>query len=116
MNTHEHKIEDPAEMAVTASGEIAHPGAFIRETLLPEYGLKVAPAAKAMDIDRAGFIRVLDGKSAVSRDLAYKLGALMRDEVADLLIAWQLKYDLQHEAEIRAAYRTKIKRVEPVDA
>jgi len=111
--TSQHKFENAADMAVTKRPMTGHPGAFIRETLLPEYGLTVKGAAESMGIERRGLINVLDGKSAVSRDLAYKLGALLNDQVADLLIEWQLKWDLEREQDLRATYREKIQRVAP---
>lgn len=116
MNKDPNKILDPADMLVAKRPMVGHPGKFIRDTLIPEYGLNVASTARAIGMDRASFINALDGKSAVTRPLAYKLGALMRDEVTDLLIAWQLKHDLELEAEERARYRQIIKRVEPVAA
>ncbi|WP_034157891.1 helix-turn-helix transcriptional regulator [Sphingomonas sp. ERG5] len=112
--TSQFKIKDPAEMAIRRQPMAGHPGAFIRNVLLPEYGLSVTEAARRIGVQRVGFIGTLDGKYSVTRDLAYKLGALMRDEVTDLLIAWQQKYDLEREAEQRAAYRRDIERVPPV--
>jgi len=109
----DYKIRNPADMVVTKQPMTGHPGAFIRETLLPEYGLTVKGAAESMGIERRGLINVLDGKSAVSRDLAYKLGALLNDQVADLLIEWQLKWDLEREQDLRATYRETIQRVPP---
>jgi addiction module HigA family antidote len=108
----EYKIEKASEMIVGALPPIdKHPGAFIREVLLPEYGLSVAETARRIGVDRAGFHSTLTGKYDVSRDLAYKLGALMRDEVADLLIAYQHAYDLAREREKREAYKATIERV-----
>jgi addiction module HigA family antidote len=112
----QYKIETAAEMVVAALPPLErHPGSFIKETLLPEYGLNVAEAARRLKVDRATFHLVLTGKHAVSRDLAYKLGALMRDEVADLLIAYQHAYDLAQEREKREGYKATIERVEPVE-
>lgn len=91
-----------------------HPGQFIRETLLPEYGLNVSAGAKAIGMDRASFHKVLSGQSPVTNDLAYKLAALMRDEVADLLILWQQRWTLEQERPKRLAYRDTIARLEPV--
>ncbi len=111
------KIEAAAGMVVEALPPLEqHPGHFIRHTLLPEYGLSVSEAARRIGVDRAGFTGVLDGKYAVSRDLAYKLGALMNDQVADLLIAYQHAYDLGHERERRESFKAKIERVQPVEA
>jgi plasmid maintenance system antidote protein VapI len=101
-------------MAVARQPMAGHPGKFIRDVLIPEYGLNVAAAARLMDINRKGFINALDGQVSVTRELAYRLGALMGDEVADLLIQWQLKHDLETEEEKRAGYRQTIKRMEPL--
>lgn len=111
-DTAEYKIEKAADMIVSAVPPLTqHPGAFIRDVLLPEYGLSVAETARRIGVDRAGFHGVLTGKYDVSRDLAYKLGALMNDAVADLLIAYQHAYDLEKERDKRAGYREKIERV-----
>lgn len=116
-DTSQYKITDPVEMLVRTQPPIdKHPGIFIKETLLPAYGLSVSEAARRLGVDRAGFHVTLSGKYDVSRDLAYKLGALMRDEVADFLIAYQTAYDKQREAEKREAYKKWIPRAEPVAA
>lgn len=111
-DTAQYKIEKASEMIVSALPPIdRHPGSFIKDVLLPEYGLSVSEAARRLSVDRAGFHNTLAGKYDVSRDLAYKLGALMRDEVADLLIAYQNAFDLAREREKREAYKTTIERV-----
>jgi addiction module HigA family antidote len=111
----QYKIEAAAEMIVNAVPPLdRHPGAFIKDVLLPEYGLSVSETARRIKVDRATLHLVLTGKHAVSRDLAYKLGALMRDEVADLLIAYQHAYELAREQDRRAAFREQIERVAPV--
>jgi len=112
----QYKIEAAAEMVVSAVPQLdQHPGKFIKDVLLPEYGLSVAEAARRIKMDRATLHLVLTGKHAVSRDLAYKLGALMRDEVADLLIAYQHAYDLAKDREKREEYKATIERVPAVD-
>ena len=59
-------------------------------------------------MNRLNLNNVLTGATDVSRDLAYKLGALMRDEVAHLLIAYQHAYDLEQERERRESYKATI--------
>lgn len=113
----EYKIEKAADMVVSAVPPLTqHPGVFIKDVLLPEYGLSVSETARRIKVDRAGFHGVLTGKYDVSRDLAYKLGALMRDEVADLLIAYQHAFDLEKERDRRAMFKDQIERVEPAEA
>ena len=113
-DTAEFKIEKAAEMIVAALPPLTrHPGAFIKETLLPEWNLSISEVARRLKIDRATFTNVLSGKHDVSRDLAYKLGALLRDEVADLLIAYQHAYDLERQRGRREELKQQIERVSP---
>jgi len=116
-DTAHFKIEKAAEMVVGALPPInRHPGTFIKEVLLPDWGLSISEAARRIKVDRATFSLVLSGKHAVSNDLAYKLGALLRDEVADFLIAYQHAYDLAAERDRREAYKGEIERIaDPAD-
>jgi addiction module HigA family antidote len=109
-----HKIEIASEMLVSALPSLSmHPGEFIREVLLPEYGLSVSEVARRIGADRATLSNVFHGKHDVSRDLAYKLGALLNDETADLLVAYQHAYDLERERDRREAYKQSIERAAP---
>jgi len=114
----QYKITDQAEMLVEALPPLdRHPGQFIREVLLPEYGLTISGLAEAIKVNRPNLSNVLHGKNDVSRELAYRLGALMRDEVADLLIAYQNAWDLQQERGRREVLKAEIARLpEPVEA
>lgn len=107
------KIADAADMAVTSLPSIdRHPGLFIRDTLMPEYGVtKLADLARRLGVNRSGLHRVLMGQNDVSRELAYRLGALMNDAVADLLIAWQQAWDMKKEAAHREALKEQIERL-----
>ena len=115
--TTDYKIEAAQDMLVGALPPLdQHPGKFVRDVLLPEYGLNVSSTARAISMDRATLHLVLSGQKDVSRDLAYKLGALMRDEVADFLIAFQHQVDLERERERREQFRKTITRLpEPAE-
>lgn len=93
-----------------------HPGTWVRDVLLPEYGLNISRLATLLGLNRPNLSEVLSGKREISRDLAYRLGALMTDEVADLLIAYQQAWDLEQEKDRRAAFRREIERLRPVEA
>lgn len=111
-DTAQYKIEKAAEMVVGALPPITrHPGEFIRDTILPEWGLSLSEVARRIKMDRASLHNVLAGKHDVSRDLAYKLGALLRDEVADLLIAYQHAYNLDQEQARREGFKADIERM-----
>lgn len=109
----EFKITDPAEMAVGQLPPIdRHPGVFIREVVLPQWGLKkVVDLAERLKVNRPNLHEVLSGQRAVSRDLAYRLGALLGDHVADFIIAYQNAWDLQNERTRREELKHEIERL-----
>jgi addiction module HigA family antidote len=113
-DSRQHKITDPAEQRVEALPPLDRPpGVFIREVLLPEYGLDISKLARHIQVNRANLHEVLSGKRDVSRDLAYRLGAAMGDETADLLLAYQHAWDLAQERDRRAGFKETIARLEP---
>lgn len=106
------KITDPAEMLVELQPPLhMHPGVFVREVLLPQYGLRVASLARLINVARPNLHRVLQGERDVSRELAYRLGALMNDHVADFLINYQMMWDKQQEAGRREELKREITRL-----
>lgn len=52
-----------------------HPAEVIREDILPELGLSVTEAAKQLGVARVTFSRLLNGKSAISAEMALRLHA-----------------------------------------
>ena len=54
------------------SGKLAHPGAFIREGVIPS-GMSVTEAAKRLGVGRPALSNLLNGKSSLSPDMAAKL-------------------------------------------
>lgn len=105
----DYKISKAADQAVIP-GDPEHPGGWIRRNLLEPLGLKVADAARRMKINRPTFSNVLDGKHAVSRDLAYKLEALTGCD-PDLILAMQAAHDSAKDRTKRAQYGREIERV-----
>lgn len=106
------KITDPDAMLVEHQPPLhIHPGVFIRDVLLPQYGLKVAPLARMIGVARPNLYHVLQGSRDVSRELAYRLGALMNDHVADFLISYQMASDKQQEAGRREELKREITRL-----
>lgn len=107
-----HKITDPAKMMIEHQPPLdIHPGVFIRDVLLPQYGLKVGPLARMIGVARPNLHHVLQGSRDVSRELAYRLGALMNDHVADFLISYQMAWDKQQEAGRREELKREITRL-----
>ncbi len=75
-----------------------HPGGLIRYGWLEsnnyDYaGLTVSEAARKLGISRESLSRVINGRTAISIDLALKLEAAGW-ATADVWLEWQLSYDL----------------------
>ena len=103
------KIGDPAHQQVSALPPLTvHPGTWIRDVILPEYGLDISKLARLIQVNRANLSEVLAGKRDVSRELAYRLGALLNDHVADLVIAYQQAWDVERERGRREELRQMI--------
>lgn len=74
-----------------------HPGEMLREDVLPALGLTVTQAADQLGVTRAALSRVLNGRAAISLEMALRLeGWLGVDHGgrADLWVAQQASYDL----------------------
>jgi antitoxin HigA-1 len=74
-----------------------HPGIKLRDDVLPELGLSVTQAATQLVVPRARLSRVLNGRAAVSVDMALRIEAWLgigRGGDARLWLAEQCAYDL----------------------
>lgn len=110
--TSEFKITDPDEMLVGELPPLSiSPGEFIKNTVLPEWGLTAKTAAELIGFSRVGFTNTLNGKHEVTRDLIYRLGALLGDRLADLLLAHKQAWDLEQERAQREAHKATIARL-----
>lgn len=75
----------------------SHPGETLREDVLPELGLTVTDAAAQLGVTRAALSRVLNGRAAISPEMALRLEGWLGVENggrADLWVAQQAAYDL----------------------
>ncbi|SFF04564.1 HigA family addiction module antitoxin [Nitrosomonas sp. Nm166] len=74
-----------------------HPGETLRDDILPALGLSVTKAAEQLNVSRAALSRVLNGRAAISPEMALRLEGWLGVEnggKADLWIAQQATYDL----------------------
>lgn len=74
-----------------------HPGETLRDDVLPALGLTVTEAAAQLGVTRPALSRVLNGKAAISPEMALRLEGWLGVEnggSADLWIAGQAAYDL----------------------
>lgn len=70
-----------------------HPGAILREDVLPELGLSKAEAARQLNITRQMLHRVLSEESAVTPEMALRLGRFCGNGPG-LWLRMQQAYDL----------------------
>ena len=84
-----------------------HPGMTLRDDVLPALGLSVTAAAQQLDVSRVALSRVLNGRAAISPEMALRIEAWLggaRGGEARLWLAEQSAYDVW-----RATLRFKAK-------
>jgi addiction module HigA family antidote len=78
-----------------------HPGATLKEDVLPALGLSVTAAALQLGVTRAAFSRVINGRAAISPEMARRLELWLRTPRggpdAESWMRQQLAYDLWQE-------------------
>lgn len=84
-----------------------HPGLTLRDDVLPALGLSVTEAAEQLGVARVTLSRVLNGRAAISPEMALRIEAWLgvdRGGEARLWLAEQTAYDMwQAEQKFRAA-------------
>jgi addiction module HigA family antidote len=87
-----------------------HPGEVLKDTVFREdAGITVTEFARHLGVSRVALSRVVNGKAAVSAELAIRLAAALRGS-AESWLRMQVAYDLWHTQKKR---RPKI---EPLDS
>lgn len=89
-----------------------HPGLTLRDDVLPALGLTVTDAAAQLNVTRAALSRVINGRAAISPEMALRLEGWLGIENggrADLWIGQQIAYDMWLA---RKAGAPKVKRAE----
>lgn len=76
--------------------EPTHPGALLRDVVLPAVDMSVSRAAEHMEITRQTLHRILAGKSAVTPAMALRLGKFCGNG-PNLWLGMQNLHDLWHE-------------------
>lgn len=79
-----------------------HPGLTLRDDVLPALGLTVTEAAKQLDVSRVAFSRMVNGRAAVSPEMALRLEAWLgvdRGGDARAWLAQQSAYDVWQAAQ-----------------
>jgi antitoxin HigA-1 len=91
-----------------------HPGETLREDVLPALGLTVTEAARQLGVTRSALSRVLNGRAAISTDMALRLEVWLgehRGSRAEIWLAQQMAYDIW---QARQKQRPEIARISVV--
>ena len=75
-----------------------HPGAILRETVLPALRMPVAEAAAHLGVTRQTLHRILSERTAVTPEMALRLGKFCGNG-PNLWLRMQQAYDLWHASE-----------------
>ena len=89
-----------------------HPGLTLRDDVLPALGLNVTEAAVQLGVSRVALSRVLNGRAAVSPEMALRIEAwlgLDRGGDARVWLAEQTAYDLWQTQQRMKIERVKVK-------
>jgi len=85
-----------------------HPGAILREDVLPALGLSVTAVARALGVSRQQVHRILAETAPVTPEMALRLGKFCGNG-PDLWLRMQANHDLWHA---RKALAKEIDRIE----
>ena len=85
-----------------------HPGLVIREDGLPDLGLSVTDAADQLGVSRVALSRVINGRAAISADMAIRFAQWLGGSAETWLRA-QAQFDLW---QIERGKRIKVKPVQ----
>lgn len=78
-----------------------HPASILRDDILPELGLTVTEAAAQLGVSRVTLSRLLNGKTAISADMALRLHEWLGENSpsAESWLHQQANYDLWQAAQ-----------------
>lgn len=77
-----------------------HPGEVLQDTVLAESRISVSEFAKRLGVSRVALSRVVNGRAAVSADMALRLAAALGTS-AESWLQMQAAHDLWHAAKKR---------------
>jgi addiction module HigA family antidote len=72
-----------------------HPGEIIKDAIIDGRSITVKQAAEYLDVDRVTLSRLLNGKAAISVEMALRLSRAM-GTTPDMWLNMQSSYDLPH--------------------
>lgn len=76
-----------------------HPGLTTKFDVLPSVGISVTEAALQLGVSRVAFSRMINGKAAISADMAIRLSQWLGGS-PEVWLQQQLQYDLWHAKQV----------------
>lgn len=89
-----------------------HPGLTLRDEVLPALGLRVTEAAEQLGVSRVALSRVLNGRAAISPEMALRIEAWLgveRGGDARVWLAEQTAFDMWHAQQRMKSDKVKVK-------
>jgi addiction module HigA family antidote len=111
MATHE---EPMSRNPLTAGLPPTHPGEILREIILPALGRPKVEIARLLGVSRGALYNLLDGKAAMTPDMALRIAKLTGGR-AEFWLTLQHDYDLQIAEKTLAPVLRGIPTLEAVD-
>ncbi len=84
----------------------AHPGQFIKMEVIEPLGLSVTEAAKALGVTRAALSALLNGRAALSPDMALRVEKAFGPKM-DTLLRMQTAYEIAETRDKEAKIKVK---------
>jgi addiction module HigA family antidote len=98
------------QSAMTHMHNPPHPGEVLRDGVFADTGITVTEFAQRLGVTRVALSRVLNGKAAISAEMAIRLAAALGGTPATWLHL-QAGYDLWHAARALKRQIAKIERI-----
>ncbi len=80
-------------MALEKALDPVHPGEYLKEDCIEEYGLSITEAAQGLQVSRKHLSEIINGHAGISPEMAIKLSFAFGSS-AEMWLRLQLKYDL----------------------
>jgi antitoxin HigA-1 len=88
-----------------------HPGLTLRDDVLPALGLSVTDAAEQLGVTRVALSRVLNGRAAISPEMALRIEAWLGEENGGAAYLWLAEQSAYDEWQARKATKSRPLRV-----
>ena len=74
----------------------AHPGEILGEDILKPLGLSITKAAEHLKVSRKTLSKIINGRGAITADMALRLEIVFKNPSADHWLRMQNSHDLWH--------------------